>query len=99
MARYRVVFWREIPSLVEAFEGDRTVRTLLSQRFQDLIDTLAMRTGASSTEAYLEGWGHSAEVERPGSAESVAQQVAAELEATFDRVLHDHLPDPSANPQ
>lgn len=87
MARYRVIYWKDIPSLVEAFEGDRIVRVPLSQRFQDLIDTLAMRTGASSTEAYLEGWRHSAEAERPGSAERVAQEVAAELEAGFEGFL------------
>jgi hypothetical protein len=87
MARYQVIYWRDIPSLVEGFEGDRIVRVPLSQRFQDLIDTLAMRTGASSTEAYLEGWRHGAEAERPGSAERVAQEVAAEIEAGFQGFL------------
>lgn len=99
MARYRVVYWREIPSLVEAFDGDRTVRASLSQRFQDLIDAVAMRTGASSSEAYLDGWRQSADAERPGSADSVAQQVAAELEASFDTLLQHHLLSPSSNPQ
>src|SRR5215813_6879427 len=42
MARYRVVHWQDIPSLVEAAEGDRTAQRQLSQRFQDLIDALAM---------------------------------------------------------
>lgn len=98
MARYRVLYWREIPALIEAFEGDHTVRTPLSQRFQDLIDTVAMRAGASTAEAYLEGWRHGAEVERPGSAESVAQQVALELETTFDRLLQAHLLNPSTEP-
>jgi len=90
MARYRVVFWREIPSLVEAVQEDQTVRTPRSQRFQDLIDTLAVRLGASTTEAYLEGWRQGPEAERPGSAESVAAQVAAELEADFERFFHHH---------
>jgi len=99
MARYRVLYWRDIPSLVEAFEGGHTVRTPLSQRFQDLIDTVAMRAGASSAEAYLEGWRHGAEAECPGNAESVAQQVALELEATFDRFLQDHLLSPSTESQ
>ena len=99
MTRYRVVLWREIPALVEAFEGDRTVRTPLSQRFHDLIDTLAMRTGASSSEAYLEGWRHGVEAERPGSAESVARQVVAELEAGFERLLQQYLLNLSSRPE
>ncbi|MBI4609772.1 MAG: virulence factor [Candidatus Rokubacteria bacterium] len=99
MARYRVIFWRDIPSLVEAVEGDQTVRAPLSQRFQDLIDTLAMRTGASSTEAYLEGWRQEAEAERPGSAEVVAAQVAAELEAGFERLVQHHLLETPPQPE
>lgn len=97
MARYRVLYWRDIPSLVEAFEGALSVRTPLSQRFQDLIDALAMRAGASSAEAYLEGWRPGAEAERPGSPESVAEQVAGELEAGFDSVLQHYLPNPPAS--
>jgi len=86
-----VLFWREIPSLVEAFEGDRAVRSPLSQRFQDLIDSVAMRAGASSAEAYLEGWRQGPEGERPGSPESVAREVATELEAVFEQVVQKHL--------
>ncbi len=99
MARYRVVFWGEIPASVEAFEEDRTARIVLSQRFQDLIDSVAMVTETSSTEAYLEGWRHGAEGERPGSAESVAEQVAAELEASFERLLHQYLRNLTPRPE
>ncbi len=95
MARYRIVCWKDIPSLVEAFEGERTVRVPLSQRFQDLIDAVAMREGATETEAYLEGWIPGPEAERPGNPEMVAEQVAAELEANFqDLVAKRFLPSP-----
>jgi hypothetical protein len=83
MARYRVIHWKEIPSLVEAFEGDQFVRVPLSQRFQDLIDAVAMRDGDSESEAYLEGWGQSPDLDRPGSPRAVAEAVAASLEAEF----------------
>jgi hypothetical protein len=95
MARYRVVHWKDIPSVVEAFDGDRTVRVSLSQRFQDLIDAVAMRVGASDSEAYLEGWSQGAEAERPGSPEEVAPQVAAELEAGFQDLVVRRLLDGS----
>lgn len=92
MARYQILSWKTIPSLVEASEGDRTVRAPLSQRFQDLIDAVAMREGASAADAYLEGWGKGPIGERPGSAETVAQVVAAELEASFQEILRENLP-------
>jgi hypothetical protein len=87
MARYRIVQWRDLPSLVEAVEADRTVRVPLSQRFQDLIDAVAMREGGSESEAYLEGWAPGPERERPGDAEAVAREVAAELEAGFQDLV------------
>jgi len=96
MARYRIIHWRNIPSLVEAVDGERTVRRPLSQRFQDLIDAVAMREGASDSEAYLEGWGQEAEAERPGSAQSVAEQVAAEIEAGFQHLLAERFLGPHA---
>ena len=87
MARYRIVHWRDIPSLVEAADGAETARVPLSQRFQDLIDAVALREGASESEAYLEGWGHGPEAERPGAPQAVAEAVAAELEAGFQDLL------------
>jgi hypothetical protein len=83
VARYRIIRWKGIPSLVEADGPAGTVRMPLSQRFQDLIDGLAMREGATDSGAYLEGWAQDPDVERAGSAEDVAAAVAAELEAGF----------------
>jgi hypothetical protein len=87
MARYRIVHWKDIPSQVEAAEGDCTARHELSQKFQDLIDALAMREGATEGDAYLEGWGQGAWLERDGSPDEVADAVAAELEDGFQALL------------
>ncbi len=95
MASYRVISWKDIPSLVEAQDGDRTARVPLSQRFQDLIDAVAMRQGATESQAYLAGWQTGPDTVRPGSADAVAQAVVAELEGAFDEVLRKTLPTPS----
>jgi len=87
MARVRIIQWRDLPSLVEAEEGGETVRVPLSQRFQDLIDAVAMRDGATESEAYLAGWAPGPESERPGGAPAVAQAVADELEAGFQDLV------------
>ena len=78
-----MIRWKDIPSLVEADGAAGPVRVPLSARFQELIDAIAMREGATETEAYLEGWGQDVDAERDGSAEEVAAAVAAELEADF----------------
>lgn len=87
MARYRVIHWKQIPSLVEAFDGDQVARVPLSQRFQDLIDAVALREGASEADLYLAGWGQGPDLDRPGGAAAVAEQVAAELEAGFSDLV------------
>lgn len=87
MARYRIVHWKDIPSMVEAADGDGTTRHPLSQRFQDLIDALAMREGATEGDPYLDGWGQGAWLEREGSPDEVAGAIAAEIEKGFQALL------------
>jgi Virulence factor len=87
MARYRIIQWRDLPAQVEATDDERTVQVPLSSRFQDLIDAVAMREGASESDAYLEGWAPGPETERPGDAETVARAVAAELEDGFPALV------------
>jgi hypothetical protein len=83
VARYRVLRWKDIPSLVEAIDGGETVQRPLSPRFQDLIDAVAIREDATESDAYLAFWEYGPEQERPGSAAEVAEQVATELEDGF----------------
>jgi alkanesulfonate monooxygenase SsuD/methylene tetrahydromethanopterin reductase-like flavin-dependent oxidoreductase (luciferase family) len=98
MARYRVLRWKDIPSLVEADGAGATVRVPLSPRFQDLIDALAMREGATEADAYLEGWRQDPDVERVGSPEEVAAAVAAELEAGFGDLVLRRFTGPPGDP-
>lgn len=55
----------------------------LSDRFQALIDAVAMQLGLADGDAYLDEWRSSEPAERPGTAADVADAVAAELEERF----------------
>ena len=83
MAEFRVTYWRDLPSLVTARDGEHTAKSALDARFMVAIDEAAMRLGATDSDAYLEGWRQSAWDERGGSPEEVAQAVANELESEF----------------
>lgn len=83
MARIRITYWQEIPVLVTARDGAGEATVPLSQRFQDLVDTVAMQAGLVDAEAYLAQWRTGPEEERPGSARDAAGEVAAELEERF----------------
>jgi hypothetical protein len=87
LASYQIIAWREIPAIVEARDGAGCVTRQLSERFQSLIDSLAMQLGLLDSEAYLEHWTRSEGIERPGTAEEVADAVAAELESRFPEFI------------
>ena len=91
MARIRVTYWQDIPVLVTARDGAEEVTVPLSQRFQDLVDAVAMQAGADEAETYLAGWRTGPEEERPGPAVAAAGAVVAELEAGFAEARARHL--------
>jgi hypothetical protein len=86
VARYRIIAWKEIPASVEARDDADHVTLQLSERFQALIDSLAMQAGAHAEDAYLEHWG-STDGERAGTAREVGAAVAAELEERFPEFI------------
>lgn len=80
MARYRVMSWRGIPSQVKATDAaGATAARMLPNRWQQEIDKVAMREDLAGTDEYLELWGWSADIERTGTVEEVADAVLAEL--------------------
>jgi len=83
LATYQIVVWKDVPAMVEARDGVETVTRPLSDRFQQLIDSVAMQLGIHDEDAYLELWDRGQPQERPGSAAEVADAVVAELEARF----------------
>ncbi len=84
MATYRILAWRGIPSLVKVFPEEGRPRSVaLDDWFTAEIDRVAMREGLVGSDAYLEQFAWSEDLERPGSAEEVAAAVVAELEAEW----------------
>lgn len=86
MTKFAILYWQEVPSLVEATDDDGTHKIQLSDRFQALIDHVAMERGLAGTDAYLEEWTRGDSQERDGTAEEVAKAVAEELEAKFNEI-------------
>jgi len=83
VATYQIVAWKGIPASVEAREGEETVTVALSEKFQMLIDSVAMQLGLHDADAYIELWTREAPQERPGGARQVADAVVAEIEDRF----------------
>ena len=84
MAEIQVTYWRDIPSLVVAREGEEVVKVPLAQRFQEAIDEAAMRLGEIDSDAYLAGWVRSDWEAADGDPAEVAAAKSAELEEHWD---------------
>jgi len=80
MAEYQITYWRELPSLVVAREGDVQAKTQLAPRFQEAIDEAAMRLGDVSSGDYLEGWRRDEWTPGEGVPSELAASVVARLE-------------------
>jgi hypothetical protein len=87
MASYEVISWRGVPTVIEARDDHGTVTRSLSDRFQTLVDSVAMQLGLAESDAYLEAWARSTPAERAGTAEEVAEAVAADLEGRFPEFI------------
>jgi hypothetical protein len=86
VATYRIIAWKDIPASVEAHDDADHVTLPLSERFQALIDSLAMQGGEHAEDAYLEHW-TTTDGQRAGSARDVGAAVAAELEARYPEFI------------
>jgi hypothetical protein len=83
VTEYQVTYWRELPSLVVAREGESVTKGLLDPRFQEAIDEAAMRLGATGSDAYLDGWTRGEWTPAEGNGAEVCDRVVADLEAQW----------------
>ena len=85
MARYQILYWRDIPAQVRVETEHDDVTLELDPRAQQRIDAVAMQLGLQGTDEYLDHWKWSDPEERPGSAREVAESLKRELETQLDR--------------
>ena len=76
------MFWRDIPSQVMAKQGRKTVKRMLSQRFQEAVDRAAMRAGKGSSDAYLAEWRRK-RVRCDGDLEAAVQSEVERIEQSY----------------
>lgn len=84
MARYQILYWREIPAQVKAYDGVRPISRQLPERYQIEIDRVAMEEGLAGSDEYLNQWHWTAKLDRPGTAAEVLESISQELMAEWD---------------
>lgn len=86
MAKFRVMYWKDIPQSFTVEADGQTIKKELSQKVQNKIDAYAMALGATSTTDYAKQYKRGQWIEREGTAEEIAEALLAELEAEAARV-------------
>ena len=84
MAKYQILFWKEIPAQVKAYNGARAISRQLPERYQLEIDRIAMAEGLAGSDEYLNQWRWTPKLDREGTAEEVLETVSRELLDEWD---------------
>ena len=80
MSEYQITYWRDLPSLVTAREGDVVSKAELPPRFAEKIDQVAMDEGLIGSDEYLEGWRRGEWTAGEGTPSELVAAVIARLE-------------------
>ena len=83
MTDFQVTYWRDLPSLVVARDGDQVTKSPLAPRFQAAVDEAAMRLGDTGSDDYLAGWRRSDWTADPAEPPAVLDRVTGELDAAW----------------
>ena len=86
MAKVQILYWEDIPSVVEARDENGVHKELLSERFQELIDLIAMKKKLAGTDEYLMQWAKGKRYEVDGSAEEAAKSVRDDFESQYKEI-------------
>ncbi|MDE0310143.1 MAG: virulence factor [Acidiferrobacterales bacterium] len=91
MAKVTILYWKDIPSVVEARDDQGVHKELMSERFQELIDLIAMKLKLAGTDEYLMQWSKGRPYEVSGSARDAAISVKDEFENRYKEIRKEEL--------
>ena len=77
---YRVLYWRDLPAAVRAWNDATEIRLDLPGGFAERIDAAALRLGLAAGDDYTAQFRWGDEQSRAGTPAAVAEQIARELE-------------------
>lgn len=84
MAHVTIVYWRDIPAQVIINQGRTSAKRQLAARFQEAVDSAAMRAKAIGTDDYLADWRRSDPLACGDDLEAEADAWQHKLETAYD---------------
>ena len=86
MTKISVLFWQNIPTLVEAKDINGVEKIELSKRFSELVDLIAMKKGIVESEDYLNFWKKKKMADSKKSAKEIVIELSKNFESDFDNI-------------
>lgn len=84
-SKVTIIYWRDIPAQVTARVGRKNVQKELSPRFMAAIDEAAMKSGATNSDAYLEGWRKITTVDPSENLDLIVENTTVQIEKYFNK--------------
>ena len=91
MAKLSVLYWQDIPTLVEGRDKDGVKKVELSKRFSELVDMIAMQKGLVGTDQYLQNWKRKRLPDSDFSASQSVHDLVQEFEERYEKIRNDAL--------
>jgi hypothetical protein len=86
MAKYKILYWHDIPSQIRVEDEHGRVNKQLPARFQEAIDSAAMKAKTTQEDSYTDGFYWSESKQREGSADAVAKKLLQELDKEYPEI-------------
>ncbi|PPR76717.1 MAG: hypothetical protein CFH06_01673 [Alphaproteobacteria bacterium MarineAlpha3_Bin5] len=84
MPNLTILYWRDIPSQVIVKTGRKAAKLQLSNRFQEAIDSAAMKSKAHENDSYLSEWRRSQPISVQEPIEEEVHKATKNLEREYD---------------
>ena len=85
MTKIFVLFWQDIPTVIEARDSSGIEKVELTKRFAELVDLIAMKKGLIGTDDYLQNW----KKKKFPSSKKTAKQAVLEMSKYFESKYED----------
>ena len=86
MTRLSILYWQDIPTVVEARDSNGIEKVELSKRFSELVDIIAMKKGLAGTDDYLQHWQKKRLPNTNKSAKETIVEIVKDFESKYEEI-------------
>ena len=86
MTKLSILYWQDIPTVIEGKDREGAQKIELSKRFAELVDMIAMRKDLVGSDEYLQNWKKKRLPNSDKSAKQAVSDLAEEFEKCFEEI-------------